>query len=279
MKTCDLHSHSTFSDGSLTPTELIALAKRSGLSALALTDHNTTKGLAEFLDAGKENGVQAVAGCEFSTENEGKELHILGLFLPEKSWVEVEDFLEFQRMAKHNSNVKLIENLAAGGYEISYEEVAAITDAEEFNRNHVARVLFKKGYVKSVDEAFKTLLKKGGGYYEPAKKHSSLSTIRFIKANGGVAVWAHPFLSLKNKEEIKVFLPKAVEAGLDGMEVLYSTYTPEQTEKAKNLADKFGLLYSGGSDFHGEGKPDISLGTGYGNLKIPYEFYQKLKQV
>ena len=262
----------------MTPTELIALAKKQGISALALTDHNTAGGLAELLSAAEGSGIEAVPGCEFSTEHEGKELHIVALFLKEESWAEVEDYVELMHMAKHNSNLKLLKRLAEAGYKIEYDEVMELTDAKEFNRNHVARALLKKGYVSSVEEAFETLLKKGAGFYEPAKKLGSLATIRFIKHIGGVAVWAHPFFSIKDKDRVDSILSQATEAGLDAIETDYTTYTEEQTKTAKALADKYNLLYSGGSDFHGEGKPDISLGTGYGDLKIPYEYYKKLKQ-
>ena len=277
MKTCDLHCHSNRSDGSLTPTQLVRLAEEAGLSALALTDHNTTKGLAEFMDAGKESKTQTVAGCEFSTKYAGKELHIVGLFFPPESWKEVEDYVEFQHIAKNKSNLQLIENLRAGGYDISYEEVAAITKADVFNRNHVARILLKKKYVESIDHAFATLLKAGNGYYIPAKKLSSAATIRFIKANGGKAVWAHPFFTMKQAEEVEEFLPQAKEAGLDAIETVYTTYSPEQTRQAKALAKKYGLLESGGSDYHGAGKPDISLGVGYGELQVPFSFFEKLR--
>lgn len=275
MKICDLHSHSNFSDGSLSPSELVHLAEQQGISALALTDHNTSKGLSEFMKAGKNSKVITVPGCEFSTQNEGKELHIVGLFMRESAWEEIEDFVELMHMAKHSSNEKLIENLRQGGVDITYEEVAALTDADEFNRSHVARVLVKKGFAGTIDEAFEKYLKQKRGFYMPAKKVSSLATIRFIKANGGVAVWAHPFFSA-SEAEIAAFLPQAKAAGLDAMEILYSTYTEEEQQKAKELADANGILYSGGSDFHGAGKPDIHLGSGYGDLKIPFSFYETL---
>ena len=277
MKTCDLHSHSNFSDGSLSPSELVALAKQQGLRALALTDHNTTKGLAEFTAAADEAGLQAVPGCEFSTQHHEQELHILGLFMPAQSYVEIEDYVELMHIAKHRSNEKLLARLNEGGYALNYDEIAALTDADEFNRAHVARMLVMKGYATDTDDAFARFLRQSCGYYTPAKKLGSLATIRFIKANGGVAVWAHPFFNV-DEAWARTFLPEAVEAGLDGMEVLYSTYTPEQTASAKALADHFGILYSGGSDFHGAAKPKISLGTGLGNLEIPYSYYKKLKE-
>ncbi|MBO5495674.1 MAG: PHP domain-containing protein [Eubacterium sp.] len=275
MKVCDLHSHSNCSDGTFAPRELVSLAKEIGLSALALTDHNTAKGLHEFMEAGKKLGVTTVPGCEFSTEYNGTELHIVGLFLSKDVWGEIEDFVELMHMAKRESNKRLIRALNDAGYKLTYEEVANSTDADEFNRAHVARVLTAKGYTKSVNEAFGNLLKEKHGYYIPPKKLASLYTVKFIKAIGGTAVLAHPFLNM-SYDELCEFLPKAKEAGLDAIETHYSKFTPQQTAQAEELAKRFGLKQSGGSDFHGETKPDISLGTGLGNLAVPYEFYENL---
>ena len=274
---CDLHSHSNCSDGSLSPQELVSLAEQQGLSALALTDHNTAKGLPAFMEAGEKSSVQTVAGCEFSAEYDKKEYHIVGLFLPEPSWAELEDFVQFQHMAKHHSNELLIKRLNEGGYALTYEEVAALTDADEFNRAHVARTLFNKGYVSSVEEAFQKLLCEECGYYKPPKRLSVAATIRFIKNNGGVAVWAHPFFSTDEATILKV-LPAFIEAGLDAMETVYTTYSEDVSKRAKEIAASFGLKESGGSDFHGEAKPDIALGKGRGNLEIPLEFLENLAE-
>ena len=276
MKICDLHCHSTYSDGSLSPSELISLAEKQGLSALALTDHNTALGLPLFMKAAENSSVEAVPGCEFSTEYNGTELHIVGLCFPENEWSEIEDYVELAHVAKKASNILLIKNLNEAGYDISYEEVASSTDAEEFNRAHVARVLAKKGYVSDVDEAFKNVLNKKNGIYVPPKRIPSIGTIKFIKTCGGIAILAHPFLNM-NYEQLEEFLPKAKEAGLDAIETHYSKFSEEETEMAKELAKRFGLKESGESDFHGKAKPDISLGTGLGNLKIPIELLDNLK--
>lgn len=277
MKTCDLHCHSTFSDGTFTPGEIISLAEKQGLSAVALTDHNTTKGLSEFLEAGKNSSVETITGCEFSTDWENHELHIVGLFLDEGIWKEVEDYVELLNLAKRNSNEKLIQNLRNAGYEITYEEVAASTDANEFNRAHVAKILVQKGYADTINDAFKNILRAKHGYYVPPKRLNSLATIRFIKFHGGVAVLAHAFLNL-NYEELEEFLPAAKEAGLDAMETNYSKFSEEETRLAKELANRFDLKESGGSDFHGTVKPDIQLGSGLGNLKVPFDFLEKLRK-
>lgn len=275
-KRCDLHSHSRFSDGSMTPTEMVALAEQLGLSALALTDHNTSLGLKELMEAGRYSPVITVPGCEFSTEYRGKEVHMVGLFFPQETWQEIEDFVELMHMAKRHSNKKLIEALQQDGYPVTYQEAAALTGSEDFNRAHVARVLMAKGVVSSVKEAFQTLLKEGNGYYTPAKKLGTLATVRFIQNYGGVSVLAHPFLNF-TEEELREFLPLAKTEGLVGMETHYTEFSPETTEKAISLAKEFGLKESGGSDFHGEAKPTIALGSGWGDLVVPFSFYENLR--
>lgn len=276
MKVCDLHTHSNFSDGTMTPSALIQLAEQRGIAALALTDHNTAKGLTAFLEAAEHSPVEAVAGCEFSTDYHGRELHILGLFMPPSSFAEIEDFVELMHIAKHTSNLKLLQRLNTAGYQLTYEEIAATTKADEFNRSHVADVLVAKGYIRDKLTAFNTILKTGNGFYEPPKRVSAPMAIRFIKANGGVAVHAHPLHSVSYDFMLQ-FLPEAKAAGLDGIETLYTEYSPEQTEQAFALAEQFGLKPSGGSDFHGAAKPGINLGTGRGNLQVPYEYYLNLK--
>ena len=276
MKICDLHCHSTFSDGTLTPTELVSLAEKQGLSALALTDHNTSKGLAKFIEAGKNSSVEPIAGCEFSTDWEGHELHIVGLFFDESKWAEVEDYVELLNIAKKNSNIRLIKSLNNAGYEITYDEVASSTNANEFNRAHVAKVLVSKGYAASMNDAFKNILSESIGHYIPPKRLGAITTVKFIKHNGAAAILAHPFLNL-NYEELEKFLPEAKVAGLDGIETFYSKFSEEETRLAKELAKRFDLYESGGSDFHGSNKPDIQLGSGRGNLEIPYEILENLK--
>ena len=274
-KICDLHSHSNYSDGSLSPKELVSLAKEQGLSALALTDHNTAKGLKELVEAGKQYDLLTVPGCEFSTEWHEKEIHIVGLFFKEKVWPEIEDFLQIPQIAKRNSNFRLLENLQKAGYEVTYEECAALTDGDDFNRAHVARVLVAKGYMNSVAECFDTILKDGGGFYSHAKRTTSTAAINFIKEYGAVAIMAHPFLSL-TYEELLEFLPEAKRAGLDAIETRYTEFSPEETEIAISLAERFHLKQSGGSDFHGAAKPDIALGKGHGDLVVPFSFYEEL---
>ncbi len=274
---CDLHTHSVFSDGSYTPTELVKEAKRRGLSAIALTDHNTTWGLPEFVSAAKENLVTAVAGTELSTDYGNVELHILGLFLPQTAYERIEERVQILRRNKEESNRILCHRLASAGYEISLEEVKNASPAEFVNRAIVGEVLMKKGYVPSIQAAFDTLLKKGGEFYVEPKRLDALQTVAFLKELGAAVVLAHPFLNLDEKG-LRSFVSEAVPLGLDGIETRYSKYTEEQTLLSERIADEYGLLQSGGSDFHGTRKPTIAMGVGKGNLEVPTSFYEKLKE-
>lgn len=278
MKFCDLHTHSLCSDGTLSPAEIVAKAEEIGLGAVALTDHNTSKGLSEFMEAGKHSSVITVPGCEFSTETNGREIHIVGLFFKEEVWPEIEDFVDIMRIAKKRSNEKLVEALRADGYDVSCEEAIKLTGGYTFNRSHVGRILVDKGYFTSMKDAFDHVLSEGQGYYDPPKRLGSLSTIRFIRMYGAVAVLAHPFLDF-SYEELLDFLPLAKEAGLDAMETDYSLFDEETTAMARELAERFGLKRSGGSDFHGEAKKNISLGTGTGNLRVPFGYCVKLSKI
>ena len=274
--TCDLHTHSVFSDGTYTPAQLIAEAERIGLSAVALTDHNTIAGLPDFLAAGEGSTVEAVPGCEFSTDYNGVELHILGLWIQPEHYQTVTELLEKAQRDKEESNRNLVYTLNEAGYAIDYEKVIARSQGS-VNRAHIAAELMENGYISSIQEAFESLLTKKRGFYKPPQRIGAYDCIRFIRSIGAKAVLAHPFLNLKQEEALRAFLPEAVAAGLHGMEVAYSKFSPEQTALAIQIADAFGLAYSGGSDFHGENKPDIALGVGRGGLCVPSDWLIALK--
>ena len=276
MKLCDLHTHSVFSDGTYTPKELILSAAQMGLSAIALCDHNTVDGLPDFLSAAKESCVEAIAGAEFSVDYQGKELHLLGLYIPEVCFPAVSRLMEDVMARKMQSNLDLIHALNAAGYAIDYETIKNATPNHKFNRAHSAAELTRKGYTVTIKEAFKKLLSPSAGYYKEPERISVWEMLAFIIEIGAVPVLAHPFLNL-NEAELTEFLPLATLHGLAGMECYYSTYDEETTEKSLALADHFGLKYSGGSDFHGSNKPDIQIGIGKGNLQIPYAWAAELK--
>lgn len=272
---CDLHVHSIFSDGSETPAYLIEKAEEMGLTAIALCDHNTIAGLPDFLSAAKGKQVQAVPGIEFSTDYQGTELHILGLFLPESGYGAITALLEQTLKKKEENNRLLVKNLNEAGYDLDYEQIVARTPKGHINRAHIAEELTRKGYTSSVKEAFRTLLSEKTGIYKRAPQPAALDVIRFIKSIGAIAVLAHPFLNLDEKQ-LREFLPLAVKAGLDAMETVYVDYDEKTTRTAKAVAADFSLKESGGSDFHGKAKPEIFLGIGRGDLRVPTSFLRKM---
>lgn len=276
MKHCDLHTHSVFSDGTFTPAQLIVAAKQAGLTALALTDHNTVAGLPDFLDAAAGSGVEPVPGIEISTDYGDVELHILALFVKPADYGPITKLMEEMVRRKEQSNIALAEALNRAGYPVDLAAIKAKTPNGQINRAHIAAELARLGYAVDIQDAFKKLLSPKRGLYVPPKRIGSFEAIRFIKDLGCTAVLAHPFLNL-DEAALRAFLPKAVECGLDGMEVAYSKYSPETTALAKRIADDFGLKYSGGSDFHGGNKPDIAIGKGRGDLAIPMAWLENLR--
>lgn len=273
---CDLHTHSTYSDGTLTPEALIELALELRLGAVALTDHNTVAGCTRFAAAAEGKPIHAVCGTEFSADLEDEELHLLGLFLPPQAFDEVTAFAAERNAMKESSNRQTIENLRAAGFDISYDELCAAFPGIFRNRSHIAQLLIRKGIVQTVDEAFRKLLDADCGFYIRPRNPGFFQTIRQIKAWGGVAVWAHPLYHV-DIARVCAILPAAVAAGLDGAEVYYSTYSAADTDAMLAAVKAFGLLPSGGSDFHGSVKPSIRLGTGCGSLAVPYSCYEALR--
>lgn len=276
-KLCDLHTHSVFSDGTFTPTQLIEKANEMGLSAVALCDHNTVDGLPEFLQAGANSKAEAVAGAEFSVDYNGTELHLLGLCIPERAFSQLSDLMVEVNARKEQSNLDLIASLNRDGYCIDAAAIAAKTPKGKFNRAHIAAELTEKGYTPSVKHAFDTLLSKDTGYYKEPKRLTVWDMIKIIRPVGAIPVLAHPFLNL-TESELLAFLPLAKERGLVGMECFYSTYDSALTQTSIRIAEYLDLACSGGSDFHGERKPDIMLGTGRGDLAVPYNCLRQLKQ-
>ena len=273
---CDLHIHSRFSDGTCSPAELIRMAEEAGMTALALCDHNTIDGLPDFLAAARHSSVEAIPGIEISTDFEDVELHILGLFLKPEHYAPIEEMMVQLKRRKDESNRDLVKALNQDGYAIDYEAIKAATPNGNVNRALIAAELTKQGYTESVQAAFKQLLSPRHGYYMPPKRPDAYETIAFLKQLGAVAVLAHPFLNL-DEAGLRRFLPKAVKLGLDGMETLYPKYDEATTALAAAMAAEFGIKPSGGSDFHGENKPDIRLGVGRGNLRIPAIYLENLR--
>lgn len=272
---CDLHTHSVFSDGTYTPAALIDGAIEMGLSAIALTDHNTVDGLPDFISAARGKNIEIVPGVEFSVDHNGKELHLLALFIPERHFDTVSALMESVNKRKEESNIALIDSLGRAGYPLDYEKIKRATPNGQINRAHIAAAMVQKGYIASVKEGFDTLLSKSGGHYKEPKRPTVAEMLDFISAIGAVSVLAHPFLQM-DEAELVAFLRTAEK--LCGMECYYSAYDEETTKRSLRIANAFGLLPSGGSDFHGSTKPDIQLGVGRGSLQVPYAWYRALKE-
>ena len=271
---CDLHTHSVFSDGTDTPTKIVTEAKQLGL-IVALTDHNTAAGLPEFMEAAQNFGVTVVPGVEFSTEYQGKELHLLGLFVLPKHYAVVERMVMEQRALKELTNRQLVKRLNQAGYLIDFNCVKARHPSGNPNRAHIAAELLELGYVSSIQEAFDSLLGDNCGFYEQPAQLQLMDTIRELRQIRVLPVLAHPLQEL-TEQELRALLPAAKEAGLLGMETAHSSYSPDTIRLAETIAAEYSLLPSGGSDFHGSVKPNIALGAGKGWLSIPPEIYANL---
>lgn len=276
MSRIDLHLHTTHSDGSQTPADVVKLAHAAGVSALAITDHDITTGLPEAMAAGQELGIEIIPGIEISSRHGESELHVLGYFL---KWQDpqLNDRLTTLRESRHRRNPKIVELLQAAGIDITYDEVRAVAGSDSVGRPHIARVLMDKKVVTSAKEAFDRFLAEGRPAYVPRDLPSPVDAIRWIKEAGGLAVLAHPTWVKTVEGTLSDLTRQLKEQGLDGVEVHYSTHTPRQTRDYLSLAKQWGLLVTGGSDFHGLTKPDIEVGTGKGSLHVPDHLLPKLK--
>ena len=277
MKTVDLHVHSTCSDGTLTPTGLVKEAVKAGLSAFALTDHDCVSGLDEAMSAGARYGIEVIPGIEISANYKDKEIHIVGLFINHHD----EDFIkaignETERREKRN--IQLVELFNEYGFPVTIEEMKAIFPGSVLTRAHFASFLTKRGYVKNNKEAFEKYLGEGKPLYVSRERKTPKEAIDTIKKAGGAAILAHPLLYHLTIGELKALCKDLKEYGLIGIETMYSTYKGFDELTVRKLAHEFGLLESGGSDYHGANKPHIQLGNGMGNLMISYDFLNALKQ-
>ena len=277
--TIDLHVHSTASDGTCSPTEVAELAQKIGLSAVALTDHDTIDGLAEFQQAGAALGIETIPGIEFAAlweQAHRPEIHIVGLgFDPDHPLLR--ERMKDIRKSRDRRNQKMCEKLSAIGLHLTLEEVAANAGGEIITRAHFANVLLQKGYIARKEDAFLRYISPGLPGYAEREFLTPAHCIRTIKDAGGAAVLAHPTLYGLSDAELESLCRELLSYGLDGIECQYSTYSPAETKKITSLAEGLRLLPSGGSDFHGKNKPNIHLGSGKSNLDIPYAYWAALK--
>jgi len=278
MKYIDLHSHSTASDGSFSPSELITKATDIGLAALALTDHDTVSGLPEFMDAAASVGsLEAVPGVEVSVEFKGKEVHIVGLFVDDSCASFLEMLCEIRNHRNHRNEL-IITKLQGMGFDITLEELLDIAGGESIGRPLLAKILIQKGYFTEVQEVFDKCLKRGAPAYCARVLPTPERAIQEIHNAGGVAIWAHPLYRAANERSyLRKVLRELTKFGLDGIEAYYTSFTSAQTRAVVDVAEEFSLPLSGGSDFHGANQKGIELGVGFGELAVSYELLEKLK--
>lgn len=278
MNFIDLHVHSNASDGTLTPAGVVELAAQKGLSAIALTDHDTIEGIPEALEAAKSLPLEVIPGIELSCVYQGEEIHILGLYvdLADKNFIAETDTLKDIRMKR---NTEMIHRFQNAGIDITLSEVQGGNPDTVITRAHFARVLLEKGYVKNMDQAFKKYLSYSGPYCPRKEKITPEHAMKMLRDCKASPVLAHPYqyhLGDKKTEELVSYLK---DMGLHGLEVYHSSNNQYDSGKLKKLAKKYQLFPTGGSDFHGTNKPDIDLGTGRGGLRISALLLDDIKRI
>ncbi|MBR4124673.1 MAG: PHP domain-containing protein [Victivallales bacterium] len=276
----DLHCHSTASDGSLSPTQLLQAGQRLGLKALALTDHDTLAGLAEFNQAARNMVIEAIPGIELAAceENDrNRSYHIVGLYLTGDD-MRMRALLEDVIRWRQERNEQIIRRLNELGYEVTLKDAIAQSGGDVIGRPHIASALVAKGYLSDVQKGFERLLASGKPAYIRRQVPTPASAISAIHSMGGLAIWAHPFTRghFTNLQMRRIAL-ELKDVGLDGIEAYYSLHTPTQTRTALKIAKEFGLLVSGGSDYHGSRFKRVELGVGYGNLAVPDELLEPIR--
>lgn len=267
----DLHIHSTASDGVFTPSEVVRLALKQGLAAIALTDHDTLGGVAEAQRAAVGTGLEVIAGVEINSEGNWGDLHFLGYYVDLEN-----DFLRERLQAMQDARVararKMIERLRDMGMTLEWEQVQALAGGDSVGRPHVGRALLDRGYVKTVQEAFDRFISNDGPAYVPRLRLTPPEVIQAIIEAGGIPVVAHPAHSRPSAVER---IPEFVGYGLRGVEVYHPRHSPEEVETLLALCQEYGLLVTGGSDFHG---PSVTEGVSLGAVHVPWECVERLRE-
>jgi predicted metal-dependent phosphoesterase TrpH len=273
----DLHLHTTASDGVMSPSEIVRYAKAKGLQAIAITDHDTIEGLDEGLSEGERIGLEVIPGVEISAEHSPGSMHLLGFFV-DNHHPFLNERLEYLQKARIERNPKIVEKLNRLGVQITYEEVLKASGGGQVGRPHFAQVLLDKKYVKTFQEAFDRFLKKGAPAYVDKIRFTEKEALYFIKEVGGVAVLAHPnTLNMDGYSELEDLLLQLIEDGLKGIEIYYPEHSASDVAKYKALAQRYGLLMTGGTDYHGIEKNGLDIGVGRGGMKLPYSMVEDLK--
>lgn len=273
----DLHIHTTASDGTVAPAQVVAMARDLGLAAIAVTDHDTVAGVPEALAAGQALGVEVIPGVELNADYQGRDVHIVGLFL-DTAAAGLTEATAWARDRRRERNEKIVAAMRADGLPISMEALEAEAPGAVLGRPHIAGWLVKQGLAADVPDAFRRWLNRGCPYYLPRERMSLTRAAEAIRSAGGVAVIAHPFQYGFEDTALDAFVRTAAQAGCQAMEVWYSGYGPDRQSVLLTLADRYGLAPSGGSDFHGERKPAVHMGTGIdGALRVPAGALDRLR--
>jgi len=270
----DLHSHTTASDGTYLPAQLVDEALRTGVRILGITDHDTFSGYDQALPLARQAGLELVCGIELSTTLHGHSVHLLGYFLSADGLGNFRTWIGELQASRRERNLRLIARLRELGLEITLEEVQA-RGGEMTGRPHFAQALIAKGYVSSLQQAFDEYLDESAKGYVTRREPQFAEAVKHIRDAGGIASLAHP---VRIREDVAEILPELRAAGLNAIEVYHSDHSPSQSALYLKLAEQHGLLVTGGSDFHGAVKPEIHLGTGRGgNLKVPDDLVDRLR--
>lgn len=273
----DLHAHTSASDGTYSPKDLVKLAKSEGIEAIAITDHDTIEGLPEALEAGEKMGVEVIPGVEISIDHQPGSMHVLGLFLDIEN-EKLKEYLTDLQTSRSSRNPRIIEKLNELGLSITMEEVEKISGGGQVGRPHIAAALLKNGHVRTIQHAFDKYLKKGAVAYFERHRLTREKAVDMIHGAGGLVILAHPHTLGVNGISLDNLMAELKEVGFDGLELFYNSHSPSDEDKLMKIVDKNGFVISGGTDFHGENKPSIKLGVGYGNMAIPYEVLQEMRQ-
>lgn len=284
MKAIDLHVHSTCSDGTLSPTELVDYAMEKGLAAFALTDHDSVDGLEEAVEYAEKlknhlyrQVPEVIPGIELSSEYQGQDIHVVGLFINYRDEIFQNRLREFVD-SRTNRNKKMCSLLQQFGIPVTYEELLEAYPDSVITRAHYARFMLEKGYVKSRQEAFERYLGDHAPCFIPREKITPAQAVHLILQTGGAPVLAHPILYHMSEEHLDKLVRELKESGLMGIEAIYSTYSAADERQIRALASKYDLFISGGSDFHGTNKPGLDLGVGYGKLFASQELLREIKK-
>lgn len=272
----DLHVHTTASDGTMSPAEVVRYAKNKGLRTIAITDHDTIVGIAEGLQEGRKLGLEVIPGVELSVDFAKGTMHLLGYYI-DHTCVELLEKLTVVQRARAERNLKIVEKLRGLGIDIDLSEVKEVPEHGQIGRPHFAYTMVQKGYAQNIQDAFDRYLRKGGPAYVEKFKFSPEEAMSVIHKAGGVTVLAHPFtLNLLQLQDLEPVIVELKKNGLDGIEVYYPEHSEGQMKVYRTLAKKHGLLLTGGSDFHGFNRDEVDIGEGYGDRALSHNLLDEL---